>query len=114
MREISQIKFRALYEGKWYYQTLEEMLSVTLGAFRLGEHKTQWTGLKDKSGTPIYEGDIMEYNGNGIGKEVVFSNGSFGIINVGKHTEGKSFGSYNIDNGIVVGNIHQHPHLLNK
>jgi len=27
-----ELKFRSLYEGVWYYQTLEDILSVTLGA----------------------------------------------------------------------------------
>jgi len=58
---MKEIKFRALYDGVWYYQTLEEILTTTLAAFRNGSHKTQFTGLFDKMGKEIYEGDYIQY-----------------------------------------------------
>lgn len=114
------IKFRALYEGVWYYQTLEEMLTITLAAFRLGKHKTQFTGLKDKEGNDIYEGDYGENyevvkwcdNKNGWALAIYdFPTKTF--INCHCYNcEGDFEINEIVDNMVVSGNIYQTPELL--
>jgi len=103
-----EIKFRALYDGVWYYQTLEEIITTTLGAFRLGLHKTQFTGLHDKNGKEIYEGDIVKFWG-GVGKVIYFSTyASFRI----EYTENDLF-DLNLNADIeVIGNVFENPELL--
>ena len=108
------IKFRAWNDGEMIYSQDENrqsqsMLSVgdILSRF---ETIMQFTGLTDKNGIEIYEGDICEGHDDGRGKIVwtefdggydyVFSDeGNVGIWEVKKDL-------------VVIGNIHQHPDLL--
>ena len=71
----------------------------------------QWTGLFDKLGKEIYEGDIVVSKGYGVGV-VEWKDGSLGV-------EGMSFGEHenehstNIDSWEIIGNIYQNPELIN-
>ena len=63
----------------------------------------QFTGLLDRHGKEIWEGDIVNVPYNHIGKrEVKYKNGGFDIA------------AYKISECEVVGNIWEHPKLLKE
>jgi uncharacterized phage protein (TIGR01671 family) len=86
----------------------------------LRERSQQFTGLKDKDGKEIYEGDIVETTAFSIypkNKDVFWSDNRGGFC-VGSNLCGKRPENYCIINdkvareSYVVGNIHENPELL--
>jgi uncharacterized phage protein (TIGR01671 family) len=69
----------------------------------------QCTGLKDKNGTLIYEGDIL-LNHLDQKRAIVFHNSGLGFWH---NDEWYPLNSYRAGNEEVLGNIHENPELLN-
>ena len=68
----------------------------------------QFTGLLDKNGKEIYEGDIVNTPHNGIMK-VMFLDGSFQMRMANGEKNNSLTWAYNSE---IIGNIYQNPELL--
>lgn len=117
---MREIKFRAWdkIRKQWFYfvinstpkdiskaDTINFFGSVSDGDFYSQlEHWCEYTGLEDRNGNKIYEGDIVQMHYIGRYEIEYFRNGFY--INDIIHSQ--------FDESVeVIGNIHENPELLN-
>ena len=138
-----EIKFRGKleYNGKWIYGDLLQYENEDVAIFGeklssfgcectemskrdrvIPETIGQYTGLKDKDGNKIFEGDILEYIGKRednmnkvYRRKVVFYEGMFALLS--KEMQAYSALNYHcMKDGRfawrVIGNIHDNPELI--
>lgn len=137
---MREIKFRGRdTDGNWHYGDLLRYVSDSYDMIIPAGHANsddlyddvvcvdydtvgQFTGLLDSNGQEIYEGDILDVDGDFLA-EVVYCNGSFEL-----YTKKETLGTLSdiayeytcsIFDGVektfsVVGNIHDNPGLLER
>lgn len=136
LSEVRDIKFRAwdshnkswlnqnalvIYQGKVLCNIVdvEDIYTMKLDYMK-GVHLQQYTGLKDKNGKEIYEGDIVKALPDYIGF-IVFGNYIIGEDDYGiKHQTPCFCIEFQDDSGhcgisgdwYVIGNIYENPELL--
>lgn len=107
------IKFRA-----WDTENKKMVSDISLGTVNFYEslneffkstNLMQFTGLLDKNGTEIYEGDVVAY-GTDKPQEIIYEKGMFTWRNEGS----MSLGNYYSKLMEVVGNIYENPELLKQ
>ena len=118
------IKFRAFDDGKMIYPTgALSKLKRFINVIREDAIIMQFTGLHDKNGKEIYEGDILNV-GENLVCEIVYVDKNvedYGDeihcafhAKVYIHNKTIPLDSYLKNNCEIIGNIHENPELLQK
>ena len=95
-----------LMEGKSDdYQNLEE-------SFENNFILQQFTGLLDKNGKEIYEGDIIQLDGAPYRWEVLWDKWRWCVVSPDFNSNIQGFTAAIYDRAIVIGNIFENPELI--
>lgn len=109
---MREIKFRAFADSEMTrsFVLKDDYKAIGYYAAR-GFPIMQYTGLHDKNGKEIYEGDILSGDGRWI---VIFEYSQWGLdcLEKERRHEWLPFDECDIEKCEVIGNIHDNPELL--
>lgn len=116
-----EIKFRWWNNQHYLYADLDTLYFLFKVGFsptiNTGKSLQQYTGLKDKNGKEIYEGDILRYPNFGFDP----SNGDcpyrIGLIEFKENMytlSGDYIAEFEMGDIEIIGNIYENPELLNE
>ena len=113
---MREIKFRAWntdYKEMWHWKDVKQSTPIRLLEEANNVVFMQYTGLKDKNGKEIYEGDIDEYSKT----QVIYLLEEGGFCLARFDEKGRVSARTRLNNGNekcleVIGNIYENPELL--
>ena len=129
---MREIKFRAMRNGCWYYLDLtnttgfaRELLEKMVGGevdFSFDTPLIEYTGLREKNGVEIYEGDIVRLGDGSRDRVVVYNHLQAGFMlrwdifatDTNDFMHADYFSELHPDrvSKEVIGNIYEHSYLL--
>ena len=101
----------ALYSNPYSKDTKNEFTTHWTGG-KITQELMQYTGLKDKNGKEIYEGDILDIEGDTKRNpyQVIFRNAGFDAV---AKTDFVGMGKWYKDEKVeIIGNIYENPELI--
>jgi uncharacterized phage protein (TIGR01671 family) len=112
---MREIKFRVFYNGDTYYSDqlgINQFWDVFKSEMEKGEI-SQYTGLKDKNGVEIYEGDILKESDHGVFEVIWQKEWAKFKLDWERVCTTIQYPEWN--RGVemeIIGNIYQNPELL--
>lgn len=118
---MRELKFRAWHKERFfgsigrfeYFNLYKDAGEILDDWFHNDDNFEQYTGLKDKNGKEIYEGDIVDYNDDGECIGIVKYDAPEFYLDADA-TNGARMFLKGAPHQRVIGNIHENPELVEE